>query len=294
MSKLQLVLSSKIYTSFDQPWIKDLAKDYFDIVYLENNPGIDKKALFVTNVLSNTKWYYSNYKLVVDNLWEYNQNDRRGFVLLNNNWFWYNESLWYRHLNYHLYQSCPNVQKNGLLLMNVKKIHRDWLYSKLDLNKLLYSYVGNNIYIDDDISLDNGEWQRYFNPTWYNTTAFSIVAETVISSKLPLFVTEKTFKPLAYEHPFIVYGQPGILDFLHSLGFETFENVFDESYDNIIDDKTRLDNIAIQINEYSHSEFDQITKEKLKHNRNLFFNHTLVQERIIKEIFEPILEYAET
>lgn len=50
MSKLQLVLSKNVYTLFYQPWIVNLAKDYFDIVYIENNEHIDKKALFVTNI----------------------------------------------------------------------------------------------------------------------------------------------------------------------------------------------------------------------------------------------------
>ena len=294
MSKLQLVLSTQVYTSFDQPWIENLAKDYFDIVYIENNPTIDKKALFVTNVLSDIKWYNLNHKLVIDNLWEIDHNDRRGFVIFNKNWFWYNESLWYRHLNYHLYQPCPNRQKNGLLLMNLKKLHRDWLYDRLDLTKLLYSYVENNVFIDNDMNKDSGEWQRYFNPLWYDTTAFSIVAETTISSNEPLFVTEKTFKPIAYEHPFIVYGQPGILKYLRTLGFETFESVFDESYDRLLDNNVRLDKIVSQVNEYTHTEFDLNTKEKLKHNRNLFFDTKLVKERIIKEIFEPIIEHAET
>lgn len=294
MSKLQVVLSYKYYTSFDQPWIADIAREYFDIVYNEHNPVIDTKAIFLIRELADTDWHKSNHKLVFDNLWEIYKPDDRGLVLTNKNWFWYNESLWYRHLGYHNYTPERNISKNGLLLMHLRKLHRDWLFKRLDLNKLLYSYVGAGVRINGDIDIDNNEWQRYFNPNWYNSTAFSIVAETTVSSNDTIFVTEKTFKPIAFCHPFIIFGQPRILEFLKSSGFETFENIFDESYDNEYEINYRLKKIVDQINNYSNKDYDRITIEKIKHNKELFFNEELVKEKIKKEIIEPILEYAET
>jgi hypothetical protein len=294
MSKLQIVLSDKCYTSFDQLWIASIVSEYFDIVYLEHNPIIDAKAIFVTNALSNTKWYNQTHKLIVDNLWEIYKPNNCGLVLTNKNWFWYNESLWYRHLGYHNYAPDPKISKNALLLMNLKKLHRDWLFERLNLNNLLYSYVGSGFRINNDIDLNNSEWQRYFNPDWYDSTAFSIVAETTISSKDPLFLTEKTFKPIAFHHPFIIFGQSGILKQLKSIGFETFENIFDESYDHEHEVNNRLKNIVNQINNYSHKHYDLVTIQKLKHNKELFFNEQIVKDKIIKEIVEPILEYAET
>lgn len=294
MSKLQIVLSDKCFTSFDQPWIVNLTKDFFDIVYIEHDPAIDKKAVFITNVINNDKWFNYEYKLIIDNLWEFYKCDNRGLVLTNNNWFWYNESLWYQHLGYDSHIANPKIQKNGLLLMNLKKLHRDWLFDRLNLKKLLYSYVGIDVRIDNDINQLDVEWQRYFNPDWYNSTAFSIVAETTVWSNDPLFVTEKTFKPIALCHPFIVFGQQGILKYLKTQGFETFENIFDESYDNEYEVGKRLNNIVDQINNYSHNSYDWLTMSKLKHNKELFFSKQLIKNRIIKEIVEPILEYAET
>lgn len=294
MNKLQVVLSDKQHTSFDQPWISSIVKDYFDVVYIEHNPIIDKKAIFLTNIFNDSKWYNQDYKLIIDNLWEIYKQDDRGFVLENKNWFWYNESLWYRNLGYHNHMPNPNISKNGLLLMHLKKLHRDWLFKKLDVNKLLFSYVMAGFRINDDTDINDSSWQRYFNPDWYNCTAFSIVAETTVCNSEPLFVTEKTFKPIAFQHPFIIFGQTGVLKYLKSLGFETFENIFDESYDNVYEIDTRLKNIVEQINNYSHKNYDLLTIEKMQHNKELFFNEELVKTKIIKEIIEPILEYAET
>jgi hypothetical protein len=301
MNKIQLVLSDSDYVSLTQPWINEIIKDYFSIAFIEHNPIINKNDLFVTNCL-NTKnlWYQKfidqGHRLLVDNLWETPSKEEisQKFYLYNKNWFWYNESLWYRHLGYHNYTpSNTNIVKNGLLLMNLKKTHRDWLFEGLDLSKLLYSYVGAGVRIGNDIDINDSNWQRHFNPDWYNSTAFSIVAETTIWHRDPMFITEKTFKPIAFQHPFILLGQTGILKYLKSLGFETFENIFDESYDEEYKIDKRLKNVVDQINNYSHKNYDLLTVEKLKHNKELFFNEHLVKNRIIKEIVEPILEYAE-
>jgi hypothetical protein len=47
----------------------------------------------------------------------------------------------------------------------------------------------------------------------------------------PLRITEKTFKPIANYQPFIVLGNEGTLKYLKSLGYESFTEMFDESYD---------------------------------------------------------------
>lgn len=293
--KIPFILSKQVYTSFTQPWILDIVQDYIDIKFIEDNPSIDKKSIYVTNSLDSDSWVNFDHKVIVDNLWEnYEDNGRPGFVLYNKNWFWYNESLWYRYLNYHHYQRDYNFNRNGLLLMNLKKTHRDLLYNKLDLSKLMYSYVGNNIFIDYDIDINKNEWQRYFNPIWYNSTLFSIVAESTVSDHEPLFVTEKTFKPMAFSHPFIVFGQSGVLAYLKSQGFETFENIFDESYDNILNVSDRLLKIVDEVNHFAVRDFDLITLEKLQHNKELFYDQQFVKTRIIKEIINPIIEYAET
>jgi hypothetical protein len=131
-------------------------------------------------------------------------------------------------------------------------------------------------------------------PSWYNQTAFSVVVETFAS--LPTFISEKTFKPLAYYHPFILWGSPYTLKYLHELEFRTFPHVIDESYDSILDDTLRLHVICQQINElcqnYKTIFQDRQTQEILKHNHNLFFNASVLQ-RFKEEIVEQVLKFIE-
>jgi len=288
MSKLQLVLSDKDYTSFNQPWIIDIAKDYFNIVYIEHNPSIDKNAIFVTNALNNKQWFSLDHKLIIDNLWEVPKIDHRGLVLTNKNWFWYNESLWYRSLGYNNYIPKPNFAYKAFMPINIPRPWRQNIIDKLDtrLDTFLWSY---NSSLVGDIDRNHLLWQRYFNPDWYDLCEFSFVVESNLQAVE--FVTEKTFKPIAFNHPFIVYGSCGTLEFLKRNGFETFDNMFDETYDYETNSLSRLDKLIKNVDLYNGR--DNKVQERLDHNRNHFFNKDLVTKKIYNEIIVTILEYAE-
>lgn len=58
------------------------------------------------------------------------------------------------------------------------------------------------------------------------------------------FVTEKTIKPLATHTPFLIASTPGYLGHLHELGFQTFDHVIDEDYDNEVDLGRRMRRIV--------------------------------------------------
>lgn len=63
--------------------------------------------------------------------------------------------------------------------------------------------------------------------------------------------SEKVFKPILYKMPFIVIGPAGTLAALRKKGYMTFNNVIDESYDTIVDDKLRFDAIIKLFKEIS-------------------------------------------
>jgi hypothetical protein len=57
------------------------------------------------------------------------------------------------------------------------------------------------------------------------------------------FRTEKIAKPLAIGHPFIVAANTGFYRDLRNLGFRTFDNVIDESFDTIENHQDRMNRI---------------------------------------------------
>jgi hypothetical protein len=86
-------------------------------------------------------------------------------------------------------------------------------------------------YTNHDMSYD------FLNPNTLNAFAnsyLSVVTETLWTTVDRAF-TEKTLKAILYRHPFIVIGSPGLLAYLRDLGFQTFGNWIDESYDAVIE-----------------------------------------------------------
>jgi hypothetical protein len=64
----------------------------------------------------------------------------------------------------------------------------------------------------------------------YNETAYSVVTETNFMNSYT-FYTEKIVKPILAERLFVAFGGQHYLRNLHNLGFRTFGDIIDESYD---------------------------------------------------------------
>jgi hypothetical protein len=88
-------------------------------------------------------------------------------------------------------------------------------------------------------------------------------------------LTEKTFKPIREMHPFINVGVPGSLRVIRDLGFKTFHDFWDESYDNEYDHRVRMKKIVdlcIYLGTWNRDqilEFKRAVKPILEHNRQL-------------------------
>lgn len=80
----------------------------------------------------------------------------------------------------------------------------------------------------------------------YEQTYLSVVTET-FPPRPSFFITEKVFKPILNLHPFLVLSSPGTLAWLRGRGYDTFPELFDESYDTIQDDALRFDSVMTQL-----------------------------------------------
>ena len=57
-------------------------------------------------------------------------------------------------------------------------------------------------------------------------------------------ITEKTFKAIALEMPFVLVAPAHSLEYMRSYGFKTFDGIFDESYDLETDDILRVEKVT--------------------------------------------------
>jgi hypothetical protein len=88
------------------------------------------------------------------------------------------------------------------------------------------------IQLDGDImygiELDRADEYLYtINPKWYFQSKVNLVTETN-AYDAPIHLTEKTFKPIFLEIPFVVFGSNGHLNTLKEYGFNTFESLIGE------------------------------------------------------------------
>lgn len=80
----------------------------------------------------------------------------------------------------------------------------------------------------------------------YGDSWFTVVTETEMRAR-PARITEKVLKPLVNFHPLLVFGNPGALAMIRSYGFTTFDDVFDESYDDEWDPRRRFDRVYAEM-----------------------------------------------
>jgi hypothetical protein len=111
------------------------------------------------------------------------------------------------------------------------------------------------------------------------STAISVVLETVVDGS-KIHLTEKILRPIACGHPFLLAAGPGALAYLRSYGFQTFDSVFDESYDQETDTVKRLELIIgtmQQIQGFNDQDWKKI-QQIADYNKQHFFSETFMKQ----------------
>jgi len=104
-----------------------------------------------------------------------------------------------------------------------------------------------------------------FNQTLHLNTFVNILTETLFENET-VFLSEKVFKPILGCQPFIILGNPGSIQELKNIGFKTFEDFWDESYDSELDFSKRLEKIITILKglaEKTDQELLEMTKQML-------------------------------
>lgn len=185
-------------------------------------------------------------------------------------------------------KSIPILDKNCEISLGTEKILDDEFivedfkntaskYKEFESN---YQYIKKHnfnlpVELDRDL-LKNQAGQ--FNRDFYKSTFCSLTVETAVNNT-QLFFSEKTFKPIFNLQPFLLYGNQYSLQYLQELGYKTFNDYWDESYDQIEDSHIRLKKISSimqDICSWSYDKLYKITQELepiLIHNfNNLMYN----------------------
>jgi|688.fasta_scaffold127941_2 hypothetical protein len=110
----------------------------------------------------------------------------------------------------------------------------------------------------------------------YNETAYSVITETNFMNSYT-FYTEKTVKPILARRLFVAFGGQHYIRNLHNLGFQTFDGIIDESYDEEPDQQRRYAMVYEQM-QYLFSQPQEEILEKIKPIVEYNYQHMLTTD----------------
>lgn len=151
-----------------------------------------------------------------------------------------------------------------------KAINRDWIIDKPNVLGSASAGVGPE------------EW------TLWQDAFVHVVTETIFYHEKQ-HLTEKIFKPIVAERPFMLVGAHKNLEYLRGYGFKTFDRWWSEDYDLETDSEKRISMIVGELKkfisqpEWRLREIHQEMKPILEHNRQHFWGEfkTIIVDELV-------------
>jgi hypothetical protein len=161
-------------------------------------------------------------------------------------------------------------------------------YENVDISSIAQKYT--NVYQDITRVFDQADLPRLFagektqQMSSYRLGNFAEAADSLVyvPTETVYFgrrthITEKTFKAIVLEMPFVLVAPAGSLEYMREYGFQTFAGIFDESYDEETDDIRRVERVTKllkDLDNLSVKERQQIHRaclHRVEHNYNHFY-----------------------
>ena len=259
--------------------------------------GLDKDTLyfvtgnFLVSDLETNKFTYISYHYFLDFPWFIKKNlpidvDKIIPFKLKNKVLCYNRRprIHRKILLYYLQQDpflLSNIDltfggaSNAYMDLNHINLFRECLEDE-ELCQTMFNYFEEN---KPEIKIDDSDLEINLAPSFnlgqHQETFISLISETEIRKDI-LFLSEKMYKPIYAQQPFIIYGNPYSIKHLKELGFKTFDKWIDESYDNEENFEKRLAMILQELRAIASKSLEELStireemREVLVHNYKLF------------------------
>lgn len=194
--------------------------------------------------------------------------------------------------------SYKKIKSKSFMCLNGKDKHtRRYLLDKLPIDKGHVSYVcydGIDPHVRSRTSvpivLDQTPHSirrndRWMNPEIYHDAYINVVTEAFPDKETDCFITEKTFKPMLHLQPFMIQGNRYTLRCLREAGYQTFNKLWDESYDELETWQERTDAMIEQLDKWCalspQEQYDkcQSVWQTLLHNQQMVVNTSVDLKR---------------
>jgi hypothetical protein len=209
---------------------------------------------------------------------------KRGFLDVHYWWHGLISRDWFRHWKHYTKTNYSNKKRFGCYIRDTSgtRQYRKSLLNFIKQQQNIFCPMldFNNIVKSDSSAKIN----------WSDTDKFDIqiVPETLFETQ-KTHLTEKSLRPMAMYQPFIIVGAPNSLEYLRQYGFKTFNNVWDESYDQISDPALRLNAIKELIQNINSLELSQYKKllakthQIIEHNQVHLYSSAF-EEQLLTEL----------
>jgi hypothetical protein len=217
-------------------------------------------------------------------------------------YYWFHAIIardWYRHYKLYNYNTTTDPKRFGLyardasgtrtyrvnLLKDLSAIHNNVYFKFQPLIKELYK--GPVVWDDADKTYDSHS-SAHIEVADTGLFDIHLVAETLFDTP-KIHLTEKVFKPVVMEQPFILFAGPGSLQYMRDYGFQTFGCCWDESYDEIANTEERYAAALDLINWINNLPAEKykrlIERARLvaKNNREYFYSQQF-EDRVLSEM----------
>jgi hypothetical protein len=177
----------------------------------------------------------------------------------------------YDHLDFSWRKQLDGFDRENPNFLNL--LNNMGVLNSMELDQIDFAGVGPN----------NGmTWvgaEKFYLESWVD-----LISETHCELYGDVFLTEKTFKPMAYGLPFVLNGSQHSLKLLQQMGYETFPELFDEQYDSMPASMKKIAAIGNEIVAFctqpehlDRLKTDPVIRAKLEHNQHLFWTRNHAQ-----------------
>lgn len=155
--------------------------------------------------------------------------------------------------------------------------HPEFFEDVLNGNTKLQNLVPLSLDVENPVAVDDQALDAAVSPSknilhthrpdsQYNESCISLILESRFTQPWAN-ISEKTLNAILLRKPFIIIGAPGVLSMLKDMGFKTFNDFWDESYDNIFLNDDRLVSICNLVNKLSNMSIEEMRSmyEKMDH-----------------------------
>ena len=293
--------------------IADPAVDYEkqDIIDIVENEGLTDRVFYIESNFQhlghkNTFCWHFFIEDAAENIFHIYQNSK-------NDLGYYTKEIQIDELNVFRNKKFISFNKT------IDKIHRVSLlydYLNSDFSDSYFSFLNYNSQYESILQFEPGEYdtnqfyeflpieldtqdsddKEHFRTStalgkkeFYLNSCINLVTETSFGQN-ELFLSEKILKPILNYQPFIVLGPYNYLKELKRLGFKTFSDFWDESYDNIEDMKERYDKTMDVVKELNSKTIEELNliynqaKDICIFNRNHFLSIKFTLNDFIKTL----------